>query len=280
MKRIILLIVILAGFGYVTKVDAQGILNVNPNEGLYEQGGTGYYTPMQYPAIREADVMWRKRIWRAIDFRQKMNQVFYYPTETHYNWTNFIQIILMGMEEGTLQAYEYDPYKDELNTPITYNEFMAKRSDTIKDDNTGEVMYDTDGKPIIDEFNTESVKILRIMEDWYFDRQRSQLMVRILAVGPVMVKDDGTSEQLFWISYNDNTRELFAKSNFFNRDNPGAALNYDQVLMMRLFDSYIYKEENPYDRRINDYAKNEKALYESERIKQEIIDFEQNLWEY
>lgn len=280
MKRIILLIAILAGFGYVTKVDAQGILNVNPNEGLYEQGGTGNYTPMQYPAIREADVMWRKRIWRAIDFRQKMNQVFYYPTETHYNWTNFIQIILMGMEEGTLQAYEYDPYKDELNTPITYNEFMAKRSDTIKDDITGEVIYDTDGKPIVDEFNTESVKILRIMEDWYFDRQRSQLMVRILAVGPVMVKDDGTPEQLFWISYNDNTRELFAKSNFFNRDNPGAALNYDQVFMMRLFDSYIYKEENPYDRRINDYAKMEKALYESERIKQEIIDFEQNLWEY
>lgn len=280
MKRIILLIAILAGFGYVTKLDAQGILNINPNEGLYEQGGTGNYTPMQYPAIREADVMWRKRIWRAIDFRQKMNQVFYYPTETHYNWTNFIQIILMGMEEGTLQAYEYDPYKDELNVPITYNEFMAKRSDTIKDDITGEVMYDTDGKPIVDEFNTESVKILRIMEDWYFDRQRSQLMVRILAVGPVMVKDDGTSEQLFWISYNDNTRELFAKSNFFNRDNPGAALNYDQVFMMRLFDSYIYKEENPYDRRISDYAKNEKALYESERIKQEIIDFEQNLWEY
>ena len=280
MKRIILLIVILAGFGYVTKVDAQGILNVNPNEGLYEQGGTGYYTPMQYPAIREADVMWRKRIWRAIDFRQKMNQVFYYPTETHYNWTNFIQIILDGMNEGTIQAYVYDPYKDELNDPISYTEFMAKRSDTIKDDNTGEVMYDTDGKPIIDEFNTESVKILRIMEDWYFDRQRSQLMVRILAVGPVMVKDDGTSEQLFWISYNDNTRELFAKSNFFNRDNPGAILNYDQVLMMRMFDSYIYKEENPYDRRISDYAKNEKALYESERIKQEIIDFEQNLWEY
>lgn len=280
MKRIILLIAILAGFGYVTKLDAQGILNINPNEGLYEQGGTGNYTPMQYPAIREADVMWRKRIWRAIDFRQKMNQVFYYPTETHYNWTNFIQIILMGMEEGTLQAYEYDPYKDELNVPITYNEFMAKRSDTIKDDITGEVMYDTDGKPIVDEFNTESVKILRIMEDWYFDRQRSQLMVRILAIGPVMVRDDGTPEQLFWVSYNDNTRELFAKSNFFNRDNPGAALNYDQVFMMRLFDSYIYKEENPYDRRISDYAKNEKALYESDRIKQEIIDFEQNLWEY
>jgi len=279
MRKIILLIVILAGFLGFTKLNAQGILNTNPNEGLYEQGGTGYYRPMQYPAIREADVMWRKRIWRAIDFRQKMNQVFYYPTETHYNWTNFIQIILDGMNEGILQAYEYDLYKDELNNPISYNDFMTMRTDTVKDENTGEIQY-SDGKPIIEEFKTEKVQMLRIMEDWYFDKQRSQLLVRILAIGPVFVKDDGSMEQLFWISYNDATRELFAKSNFFNRDNPGAALNYDQVLMMRMFDSYIYKEENPYDRKIEAYAPGEKGLFESERIKQEIIDFEQNLWEY
>ena len=279
MKRISLLIVILAGFLGFTKLDAQGILNINPNEGLYEQGGTGFYKPMQYPTIREADVMWRKRIWRAIDFRQKMNQVFYYPVETHYNWNNFIQIILDGMKEGTLQAYKYDINKDQLDFPISYDEFMIARSDTVKDEETGVVLYDN-GSPIIEQFDRESVKILRIMEDWYFDRQRSQLLVRILAIGPVMIKKDGTTEQLFWISYNDNTRELFAKSNFFNRDNPGAALNYDQVFMMRLFDSYIYKEENPYDRKIIDYANGVKALYESDRIKQELIDFEQNLWEY
>lgn len=280
MRKIILLIVILAGFGFVTKLDAQGILNINPNEGLYEQNGTGYYRPMQYPEIREADVMWRKRIWRAIDFRQKMNQVFYYPTETHYNWNNFIQIILDGMKEGTLQAYKYDMNKDQLDIPISYEEFLASRSDTLRDEDTGDLVLNSDGTIAVENFDPQSVQILRIMEDWYFDRQRSQLMVRILAIGPVMIKKDGGGQQLFWISYNDNTRELFARSNFFNRDNPGAALNYDQVFMMRLFDSYIYKEENPYDRRINDYAKMEKALYESERIKQEIIDFEQNLWEY
>jgi hypothetical protein len=50
--------------------------------------------------------------------------------------------------------------------------------------------------------------------------------------------------------------------------------------MRRLFDSYIIKEENVFDRSINEYAKDVDALRESERIKQSIIDFEQNLWEY
>jgi hypothetical protein len=35
-----------------------------------------------------------------------------------------------------------------------------------------------------------------------------------------------------------------------------------------------------YDRNIKDYAKGVEALNESEQIKQSIIDFEQQLWEY
>ena len=47
-----------------------------------------------------------------------------------------------------------------------------------------------------------------------------------------------------------------------------------------MFDSYIVKEENMYDRYINSYALNIDALFESERIKDEMFDFEQSLWEY
>lgn len=279
MKKVIVIIgLLLTCLCINTNLSAQSILDDHPNEGLYMQGdvkdgGTGYYKPMQYPAIREADVMWRKRIWRTIDFRQKMNQVFYYPTETHYNWFNFMQILLDSWKSGEIQVYEVELGKDELNTPYLYSDFYNK---------TTKVTYnDSRTDSLVTVFNTESIKMLNIMEDWYFDRQRSQLMVRILAISPVIVyENEKDPEQLFWISYNSSTREVLARSNFFNRDNPGAVLNYDQVFMMRLFDSYIYKEENPYDRRINTYAHGVDALYESDRIKQEIIDFEQNLWEY
>ena len=50
--------------------------------------------------------------------------------------------------------------------------------------------------------------------------------------------------------------------------------------MKRIFDSYIIREDNMFDRSINEYATGVDALRESERIKQSIIDFEQNLWEY
>jgi hypothetical protein len=50
--------------------------------------------------------------------------------------------------------------------------------------------------------------------------------------------------------------------------------------MKRLFNSYIYKEENVYDRRIAEYAQGLDALLESERIKNDLLDFEQNLWQY
>ncbi|MBR6930123.1 MAG: hypothetical protein IKH61_07845, partial [Bacteroidales bacterium] len=66
----------------------------------------------------------------------------------------------------------------------------------------------------------------------------------------------------------------------FNRNNSAQRRTYDEVLQKRIFDSYIIKEENVYDRYINSYAFNIDALYESERIKNEMFDFEQSLWEY
>ena len=280
MKKIIAIIVFaIVAFGFATQLSAQAALDKNPNEGLYEQNATGYQKPMAYTSIREADVMWRKRIWREIDFRQKMNQVFFYPTETHYNWTNFITILMQAMENGDIQAYEVDPNKDQLDTPYRSDEIKNKYFEKTQLDDDGNLIVDENGDPLITK-SYDVVKKLRIMEDWYFDKQRSELKVQILAICPTMVDAQGNSEGLFWVSYNHNTREILAKSNFFNSANPGAPKNYDEIFMKRMFDSYIYKEENPYDRKINHYAQGEAALWESERIKQEIIDFEQNLWEY
>ena len=280
MKKIIAIIVFaIVAFGFATQLSAQAALDKNPNEGLYEQNATGFQRPMAYTSIREADVMWRKRIWREIDFRQKMNQVFFYPTETHYNWTNFITILMQAMENGEIQAYEVDPNKDQLDTPYRSDEIKNKYFEKTQLDDDGNLIVDENGDPLITK-SYDVVKKLRIMEDWYFDKQRSELKVQILAICPTMVDSQGNSEGLFWVSYNHNTREILAKSNFFNSANPGAPKNYDEIFMKRMFDSYIYKEENPYDRKINHYAQGEAALWESERIKQEIIDFEQNLWEY
>ena len=107
-------------------------------------------------------------------------------------------------------------------------------------------------------------------------------MVRIIAVCPVMmVEKDGQefTQPLFWVSY-DQARKVFANADVFNRHNSAEKRTYDELFIKRMFDSYIYKEENVYDRRINQYATGIDALLEAERIKMDIFNFEHDLWKY
>ncbi len=34
-----------------------------------------------YTHVREADVMWHRRVWRTIDLREKINHPLYYPIQ-------------------------------------------------------------------------------------------------------------------------------------------------------------------------------------------------------
>jgi hypothetical protein len=47
-----------------------------------------------------------------------------------------------------------------------------------------------------------------------------------------------------------------------------------------MFQSYIVKETNLYDREIDSYKAGVDALLESERIKEKIFNFEHDLWSF
>jgi hypothetical protein len=49
---------------------------------------------------------------------------------------------------------------------------------------------------------------------------------------------------------------------------------------MRRFSAHVIKEENVYDREIQQYAQGLDALLESERVKKEIFEYEHDLWNY
>ncbi len=109
--------------------------------------------------------------------------------------------------------------------------------------------------------------------------------VRILGICPMVNSYDEKGDYrgdkpLFWI-YFPECRNVLAKNEQFNLHNGSAArLSYDDVFMKRMFNSYVYKEENVYDRTINEYAAGVDALMESERAKNSLLEFEESLWEY
>jgi len=226
--------------------------------------------------------MWSKRVWREIDFRQKFNQKFYFPIETQASWKSFIVVVLDALKAGEMQAYDISN-TDELLVPITYSEIVGRQTDTLHN-----IMrrpyppYEEYDTVIYTEFDPTKVMRIRVKEDWYFDKQRSQMMVRIQAICPVMLKERNgqeVTEPLFWLSYPES-RDVFAQSLVFNRENAAMRLTFDEVFGKRLFDSYVYKEANVFDRRISQYATGIDALLESERIKRDMFEFEENLWEY
>jgi len=282
MKKITFIIaslIILAGVS--TKISAQ-ILDNPPQDVIYYDNDLEDVTPIALPAVRKADIMWSKRVWREIDMRQKMNQPFYYPVVPHNNWRNFVTVIMDALKEGSITAYDISS-TDEFLVPLTFQEIISRQIDTVHRTLTRPYPpYDQYDTVIYSEFDPGKVTRLRIKEDWYFDKKRSQMLVRILGICPVMIKqrdDQEYSEPMFWI-YFPEARPILAKSEVFNRFNDAARRSYDEVFMKRFFSSYVYKEQNVYDRRISEYAQGLDALLEAERIKQELLDFEQSLWEY
>ncbi len=240
--------------------------------------------PLPYPHIREADVVWSKVIWRRIDMRQKFNLPFYYPFIPKNGRKNFITVIKEAIKSDFLTVYEYNLIDDHFSVPLSIEDALAAFADSITIKDVDKFGNEITVRKLV-QAETQDIYELDIKEIWFLDRERSVLDVRIIGICPVWYQlPDANSPQpvrkpLFWIYY-PAARKVLVNSYVFNRHNDVERLSYDDLFAKRMFDSYIYKESNVYDRLISDYAVGIEALIESQRIKRNIRGLEMDLWEY
>ena len=262
-------------------------------EGFSQNVLDGVYVKEHYPTrkvipythLREADVMWSTRIWRKLDLREKINQPLYYPTESIKNRRSLTQVMIEAVREGSLTAY--DPLDDEFTMTLTKAEIERKLMfiDTLYIESP-DPPYELQMQVVEEPFNPSNVKEIRLKEDWFFDRQKSILDVRIIGIQPVADNIDRTTgevrgkEPMFWV-YFPEARNIFASAEVFNRQNDAERRTMEDIFWKRMFGSYIYKEKNVYDRLISDYMLNGiDQLLEAEKIKEQIFILEHDLWEY
>jgi gliding motility associated protien GldN len=235
--------------------------------------------PLPYEYVREADVMWSKKIWRTIDTRQKMNLPFTYPQRP------LAQILHTAAMRGDIKAYDptvdnADQFKKVMSTTEVSN--LGVSIDTVIGLNPES--QEEEVKVIRNQFTWDQVKKFKIKEIWFFDTKTSSMQVRILGIAPVMDDKDANGNvrgdrTMYWLYYPD-LRDMLAKEEAFVPGNDQKALSWEDMMESRRFESYIYKESNVYDRAIVEYASGKDLQLEADRIKNEMMEYEHDQWSY
>ena len=253
------------------------IVKNTPVDDIVERRTTFDKRVLPYDHVREADIFWEKRIWRVLDVREKMNLPFAYPQRP------FITILMDAAKSGELTVYGTED--DKFTVPLTAEEVSSKGASIDTVTTFDPETYEEKIKIVTNQINPEDVKRFRIKEVWFFDKETSTLQVRILGIAPLLdVKDENGNflyeQPMFWVYYPD-ARKTLAKEKVYNiAGNDASPLSWEDLMEMRFFSSYITKESNVFDRRLQEYLTGVDLLLEGEKIKQTIFNFENDLWSY
>ena len=253
-------------------------------DAIYEKENAVNRRYIPYSFLREGDVTWEKRVWRRLDMREKMNQSLYYPKDAVEGRISLPQLVIKYILSGQIVAFEDEEFK------VYFEKAFIKSKLVIQGDSADVEKFAEEGSPynvrvagsIDSTWFFETFSSLSIKEDWFFDKQKSSLEVRILGLGfnaPIKGKEDLGEVNQFWV-YFPACRPFFSKHEVFNVKNDSERRTFEDIFWKRQFASNVTKESNVYDRKIDQYAKGIEALIESDRVKSDIFRFEHDLWQF
>ncbi|MFZ4435917.1 MAG: gliding motility protein GldN [Flavobacterium psychrophilum] len=256
--------------------------------------------PLPYGYVHDRDVLMGKTTWEIIDLDERINFPLYYPIDTSNigkDRRSLFDVLLKGIKSGKITEVYTDSY---FNTKKTFKD-MSTSFTYIDTTNAGKEEinnYPEDyksGAKVLDpqyinkkELGAIDVANYKIKGFWYFDKRQSELKYRLIGICPVSpeAKEIGAENQdfieLFWV-YFPAVRDILHDAKAFNNRNSAMPVTFDDLLNSRRFNGEIYKEENVYgDREIAEYMRenSQMQLIESERVKDKIRDFEQDMWNY
>ncbi len=302
LKNLLLAILVVAG---TVNVSAQSnLLNAKTPDEIGKKTAAQMESdndkPLPYGYVHDRDVLMGKTIWEIIDLDERVNFPLYYPVDTAFvgkERRSLFQVLLNGIKDGKITEVYGDDYFNSRRT-LKDIESVFKFTDTT-DAGKDEInnYYDDymSGRKVLSaefintvELSARDVNGFKIKGYWYFDKRQSELKYRLLAICPVAIeardKAKGNNDviELFWV-YFPAIRDVLHDAKAFNDKNSAMPISFDHLLNSRRFNGVIYKEENVYgDRLIQDYMKENALmqLLESERVKEKIRNFEQDMWNY
>lgn len=249
--------------------------------------------PLEYGYVDERDVLWAKTTWEIIDLDERVNFPLYYPIDTNQigsSRRSLYDVLIAGIKNGKIKNIYADSYFNDKRTLKDIQAALSKVDTTdlgIEQYNAGEQI---DPQYISRrDISSADIAEYHIRGYWYFDKRQAELKYRLLGIAPVapdvnFIDEGGASAlvELFWVWF-PGAREVLNEAYAFNPENTANPVSFDHLLNARRFNAVIYAEDNVQgDRQVNDYISNNAfmQLLESERIKEQIRNFEQDMWNY
>lgn len=248
--------------------------------------------PLPYGYVDDRDILWSKTVWEVVDLDERVNFPFYYPIDTvdiGPNRRSLYDVLMKNVKNGNLK----DIYVDSYFTEKRKLEDLAATLTKVDTTDLGYEQFNA-GETLSPEYinrrdlTAADIEEWHIKGLWYFDKRQGELKYRLLGIAPVapdvnfIDTDAADKVELFWVWY-PSVRSILHDAKVFNGRNSARPISFDHLLNSRRFNATVYKEDNVYgDRKISDYLK-ENALFqllESQKIKETIRDFEQDMWSY
>lgn len=260
--------------------------------------------PLQYGYIDEKDVGKSMVVWEIIDLNDKINQPIYKNSDGIVSQNkSLFQVLYDAIIAGKItEVYDDEMFETRLAPEDIPNRV---RYESLSD--AGVEKINEQGKPLTDaqvkeytdvhEVKSENVKLIKIKGMWYIDKRDAQMKYRLLGiaamgkdpsmmgqVGPdgMPIESDDMYIDLFWVYY-PNAREVLSNAVVFNNRNLSSDITFDDILNARRFSSIIYKSGTGLGSgTISDYIPGdaEQQLEESDRIKDQILQMENDMWNY
>jgi gliding motility associated protien GldN len=265
-------------------------------EAIAQERPSGYNENSVRP-VHEDYIMYKKRVWRRMDLREKQNRPFFARN------SEITRVIIDAVKDGRLFPYKSDSLTERMSREEFLENLKTPDSEIGLTDDEREMGFgqppasgwgdawgtEQQQGPIVHYFFPHEITLLNIVEDVFFDRIRSRQYWDIQAIEMIIPADKiptGLERRVATFKFIDLER-LFRtmpeEAIWYNPQNAAQHRNLADAFQLRLFSARITKVENPEDLQIIDIQglnDPRRSLYASQEMEFRLMEYEHDLWEY
>ena len=227
------------------------------------------------------EVVWRRDIYRELDLTDDANAGLYFPVEPQGKQLNLFTYIFKLAQNGYIPVYEY-PTDGSDN----FSSEARVQMQTILD-NYHIYYEEQDGKLKVDNSDIPSSEVRKfyLKESAYYDQANSSFHIKVLALCPVMLRDDdfggeATQYPLFWVKYSDLEPFLNRQTVMASSLNNAATMSMDDFFTLNSYRGKIYKTNNAQGKTLIQLCDGDvdKMTAEQKRIEDELAAYHKTIF--